>query len=161
MGLHRPRSRLVRLCHPDNGVSRTASGRVSLENSIGSEYDDLVILSWLSRKFRFTSNVLYNSLLFSIKYGTFLTGCTIIGNYTLNFVITTVFGKVRARSVEFGIWSLWPIASDYCRTDPKLEIARALEVVRVSSSRFVRTFKFEFSGISDCLHNPWSDPCSV
>lgn len=74
---------------------------------------------------------------FSIKYGIFL----IIGYCTLNFVSTTALGKIRARSVEFGIWS--------ARSLPNLSEVRdrALEVVRVSRSRFARTFKFEFSDI--------------
>lgn len=99
-GLHRPRSRLVRLCRPDNGVSRTASGRVSLESSIGSEYDDLVILLSLDYPENFDLQV-YRIIhrRFSIKYGIFL----IIGYCTLNFVSTTALGKIRARSVEFGI----------------------------------------------------------
>lgn len=103
-GLHRPRSRLVRLCRPDNGVSRTASGRVSLESSIGSEYDDLVILLSLDYPENFDLQV-YRIIhrRFSIKYDIFLIGCGIIGYYMLNFVSTTALGKIRARSVEFGI----------------------------------------------------------
>lgn len=80
---------------------------------------------------------------FSIKYDIFLIGCGIIGNCTLNFVNTTAFGKIRARSVEFGIWR--------ARSLPNLSEVRdrscSRSHTRVSRSRFVRTFKFEFSDI--------------
>ena len=90
---------------------------------------------------------------FSIKYDIFLIGCGIIGNCTLNFVNTTAFGKIRARSVEFGIWR--------ARSLPNLSEVRDRSCSRSRMSIEISICpNFQVWILRHCLHNA-NDPCPV